>query len=84
MRGLLRVGFGSVVFGAAGTRDIFVRLEAFVALCGEGCPQAGRRGRLPTSCRLCDGSDLYDGSCSPNPPRCSALKERRGNGRVSA
>lgn len=33
-----------MVFSAADTRDIFVRLEAFIALRGEGCPQTGRRG----------------------------------------
>lgn len=60
-----------MVFSAIATRDIFVRLEALVALRGQGCPQAGRRGRLATSCvcvmDLCDRSDLYDGSYSPNP-----------------
>lgn len=83
-RGLLRVGLGSVAFSAVDIRDIFVGLEALVALRGEGWPGlAGGHGWPPAAYDVIDGSDLYDVSCSLNP--LTALPQRRrGDRTVSA
>lgn len=76
-RGLLRVGLGSVAFSAVDIRDIFVGLEALVALWGEGWPWAGRRAWLATSCLWCDRW-IWSVWCVllPEPPHCSAPEEK--------
>jgi len=67
MRGLLRAGFGSAVFSAVAARDVFVRLEAVIALRGEVCPQAGGGGWLATSC-LCVMDLICVRVLLPEPP----------------
>lgn len=80
MRGLLRVGFGSEVFSAVHTRDIFVRLKAFIALQGESYPQTSRRRWLCLELHMCDGSVWWIWSVwwvlFPESLCCSAPKEK--------